>query len=334
MAEIKKEAPKDELHWAIAFLPLLIIAALVFVGARMGGENILGERTAETENNSLATKTNIFSPYEWIGSGELYEGVVIINTDNTTVRTAPAGGIVGTQKKLKTGIIRGEPIQSFNTTWWRVNYEEAPDGWVSSEHISSKVRTIQALNIVPIFYAVYKPIGYTFLFILLIAYIFFRLRLKKEEKIAEKKKQLKDELYQEKPVPISVRIEQKPDVQEIPGFQTEEIVPVQILEQQNRWKHIQELIKSYNANDWRQAIIEADIILEEMLDKMQYEGVTIGDKLKKVEKSDFVTLDRAWSAHRVRNQIAHDGSSFKLHRELAEKTIKDYEEVFREFYYI
>jgi len=71
-----------------------------------------------------------------------------------------------------------------------------------------------------------------------------------------------------------------------------------------------------------------------MLDKMGYDGVSIGDKLKNVERSDFVTLDKAWAAHKVRNQIAHDGMSFKLTREVAERTIKDFEEVFREFYYI
>ena len=67
---------------------------------------------------------------------------------------------------------------------------------------------------------------------------------------------------------------------------------------------------------------------------MGYQGNTIGEKLKSVEKSDFITLEKAWSAHRIRNQIAHDGSAFKLTREVAEKTIKEYEMVFKEFYYI
>ncbi len=341
MAEIKKDAPKptssasgDERHWFIAFFPVIVVFVLLALGARLNQETIFGDKLQDPPTDALSTKKDILNMYEWIGPGELFESQRIINTDKVIVRNTPAGGIVGKQKKLITGVLRGEPVEAFNTVWWRVDYPEAPDGWVNVEQISSKVKTVRAINIVPIVYGFYKPIGYTLLFVLLIFFVYFKFKLKKEEKIAKKKKTLKDELYQEKSVPLSVRIEQKPDVQEVSGFQTEEIVPIQVLEQQNRWKHIQDLIKSYNANDWRQAIIEADIILEEMLDKMQYEGLTIGDKLKKVEKSDFVTLDRAWSAHRVRNQIAHDGSSFKLHRELAEKTIKDYEMVFREFYYI
>ena len=40
----------------------------------------------------------------------------------------------------------------------------------------------------------------------------------------QKKKQLRDEQFQGIAVPLNVQIEQKPDVQEIPGFQTEEIL--------------------------------------------------------------------------------------------------------------
>ena len=101
-----------------------------------------------------------------------------------------------------------------------------------------------------------------------------------------------------------------------------------------RWAEVLRHVASAQPNDWKLAIIEADIMLEEMIDKMGYQGVSIGEKLKSIEKSDFITLDKAWSAHRIRNQIAHDGSAFKLTREVAERTIREYEMVFKEFYYI
>lgn len=334
MAEIKKEAPKDDRHWAITFLPIIVIVFLLVLGARMGGETIFGEKISNPESDIIAGKKNLLDVYEWIGQGKIAEGVQVIDTREVVVRNAPAGSILGKQKKLKTGIIKEGPVTAYNISWWRIDYQDAPDGWVPAPSITSKVSTVRTLNIIPITYNFYKPIGYTLLFVLLLLFIYFKLLLQKEKKITEKKKTLRDEQYQELTVPLSTQIAQKPDIQEIPGFQTEEIVPIEQLEKQGRWQHIQDLIKSYNANDWRQAIIEADIILEEMLEKMGYEGVSIGDKLKVIEKSDFVTLDRAWSAHKVRNQIAHDGSNFKLTREVAEKTIRDFEEVFREFYYI
>lgn len=335
MAEEKKDAPKkDEQHWVITFLPVLVIGILLIVGARIGGVTIFGQPIENRETDPIASKRNVFNIYEWIGTGDLERGVRVINTSKVIVRNSPAGGILGNQKKLSVGILREGPVPAYNVNWWRVDYKDAPDGWVIENTISSKVGVVRGFNIIPILYELYKPIGYVALFILLIGFVYFKLQLKSEEKITEKKLQLKLEAASGKQTPIAELIDQKPDVQELPGFQTEEIMPVEELEKQGRWQHIQDLIKSYNANDWRQAIIEADIILEEMLDKMQYDGVTIGDKLKNIERSDFITLDKAWSAHKVRNQIAHDGSNFKLTREVAEKTIKDFEDVFREFYYI
>ncbi len=334
MADPKKDAPKKETHLAIQFFPLVVIGIIIIIGAWMNGETIFGGKSSEPRGEFFYEGKDPFSIYSLIGNGEMVEGSRIINTKDTIVRNEPAGGILGNQKKLRTGILKVGPVSAFNTDWWRVDYEDAPDGWVDAKFVTSKIATIRTINILPILYGIYKPFGYVFLIILLSLFIYFKLKLNKEKLIAIKKKQLRDEQYQEKPVPLSVKIDQKPDVEEIPGFQTEEIVPIEILEQQNRWIHIQELIKSYNSNDWRQAIIEADIILEEMLDKMGYDGVTIGDKLKNIERSDFITLDKAWSAHKVRNQIAHDGSNFVLTREIAEKTVKDFEDVFREFYYI
>src|SRR3989344_7981542 len=72
-----------------------------------------------------------------------------------------------------------------------------------------------------------------------------------------------------------------------------------------RYKHIQTLMESTNPSDWRQAIIEADILLDDMLSRQGYAGAGVGDKLKEVESSDFDTLQDAWEAHKVRNQVAH-----------------------------
>lgn len=101
-----------------------------------------------------------------------------------------------------------------------------------------------------------------------------------------------------------------------------------------RWKNVIRHAESENQNDWRQAIIEADIILGEILDKMGYRGESIGEKLKRVEKADFTTLDFAWEAHKVRNVIAHEGSNFVLSQHEAKRIIGMYRKVFEEFFYI
>lgn len=334
MADDKKSDSKKGDSFDLSLAPVFVIVIVLILSAYISGETIFGNKVEKPNKYNIVESENIFSPSEWMGTGELVEGQRIINTKDIPVRNAPAGSILGEQDKLATGILRMGPVEMYGIDWWRVDYAEAPDGWVSPENISTRVGAVRTINIIPILYSFYQPIGYSLLFILLLLYIYFHFKLRTEEKISKKKKELNDEKFKEKEIPLKVLIEQKPDVQEIAGFQTEEIMPIAELEKQERWKHIQDLIKSYNSSDWRQAIIEADIILEEMLEKMGYDGVTIGDKLKVIERSDFVTLDKAWAAHKVRNQIAHDGSNFKLTRDVAEKTIRDFEDVFREFYYI
>jgi hypothetical protein len=101
-----------------------------------------------------------------------------------------------------------------------------------------------------------------------------------------------------------------------------------------RWETVQKHITSTNENDWKQAIIESDIILDEILTKMGYHGESVGEKLKRVEPADFNSLDDAWEAHKVRNRIAHDGSSFAIGQHEAQTVINLYKKVFEEFYYI
>ena len=101
-----------------------------------------------------------------------------------------------------------------------------------------------------------------------------------------------------------------------------------------RWVEVEQHMQSMNQSDWRLAILEADIMLYDMLDQMGYQGDSIGEKLKAVEPASFMTLDDAWRAHKVRNTIAHEGGTFVLSRSEAERTIKQFEKVFREFYYV
>lgn len=97
-----------------------------------------------------------------------------------------------------------------------------------------------------------------------------------------------------------------------------------------RWQHIESLADGASASQWREAIIEADIMLDDALARKGYVGDGVGEKLKAVEPSDFGTLQDAWEAHKVRNLIAHEGSAFTLSEELARRTIARYAAVFRE----
>lgn len=98
----------------------------------------------------------------------------------------------------------------------------------------------------------------------------------------------------------------------------------------SRWAHVRELIESPHESDWRQAIIEADIMLDDLLSQLGYPGDSVGEKLKSVDPSRFHTLQNAWDAHKVRNEIAHSGSAYQLEEHMAHRTIALYETVMRE----
>lgn len=106
-----------------------------------------------------------------------------------------------------------------------------------------------------------------------------------------------------------------------------------ISERNYQWEKILDLLDSFNESDWRVAIIKADTMLETMLDTLGYYGDTVGDRLKKVEESDFLTLSSAWEAHKVRNRITHEGG-FVLTKREARRVIDLYKEVFEEFHFI
>ena len=97
------------------------------------------------------------------------------------------------------------------------------------------------------------------------------------------------------------------------------------------WQRILDHIESTNENDWRQAIMEADIMLSGILDKMNLPGETIGDKLKAVDRSDFRTIQNAWEAHKIRNQVAHEGAGFILIQREVRRVIGLYRSIFEEF---
>lgn len=97
-----------------------------------------------------------------------------------------------------------------------------------------------------------------------------------------------------------------------------------------RWHYILTLIESSNESDWRVGIIEADTMLEEVLRGKGFEGTTASELLEGARSSGYVTVQSAWDAHLIRNQIAHQGSEFPLSQVEARRTIKMFQTFFEE----
>jgi hypothetical protein len=97
-----------------------------------------------------------------------------------------------------------------------------------------------------------------------------------------------------------------------------------------RWHYILTLVESPNESDWRVAIIEADTMLEEVLRGKGFAGDTVSELLEGFRSSGYATVQNAWDAHLIRNQIAHQGSDFPLSQIEARRVIRMYQNVFEE----
>ena len=261
-------------------------------------------------------------------SGSLAVNSKVINERLTQVRREPGGSVIGMQKRGEESVIADGPISAYGERWWMVNYDSTPSGWVNEKDITTEYFWYYVANFFPILWDYFKVISWIVsgFFALTILYIAIKEpsiplydEAKEEEKIATKAK----------PIIPAVSLNAQSTPANLPTAQY-----VEQPEENTRWKHVELLMKSHNPSDWKQAIIEADVMLEDMLDKVGYPGVSIGDKLKNIEESDFETLDKAWEAHKVRNRIAHDGSGYKFPYDEAARVIGLYHDVFKEFYWV
>ncbi len=98
-----------------------------------------------------------------------------------------------------------------------------------------------------------------------------------------------------------------------------------------RWELIENLVTSTSEADWRVAIIEADVLMEEALEHGGFTGGGVGEMLTNAGPKSFSSYQFAWDAHKVRNDIAHEGSNYALAKEDVIRTIGMYRAVLEEF---
>lgn len=235
--------------------------------------------------------------------------IVKTKNDSVTVFGTAGGQQIGTQGDGVYGkIVRGpESVNGVN--YWYVDFDDGTDGWVKEDDllVVEPVPMSLATRAALLLYKIGSWFRYILwvITILLVGAITYVIRGLTQVRVNNRKK-----LYQ------------------IPDATSESLVSIN-----KSWDRVMMYVESYNESEWRLAVIEADIMLSELLDTMNLAGDSIGDKLKGIEKSDFTTLDLAWEAHKIRNQIAHD-PSFLLSQREAKRVIGLYETVFKEFAFI
>ena len=101
-----------------------------------------------------------------------------------------------------------------------------------------------------------------------------------------------------------------------------------------RWSRTLNYLFSQYSSDWKLAVIEADSMLEDLMDQLGFKGENLGDKLKSANQTTFPQLTKAWEVHTIRNKIAHEGLAFELSHFEAKRVIAVYEEIFHAYGFI
>lgn len=101
----------------------------------------------------------------------------------------------------------------------------------------------------------------------------------------------------------------------------------------DRWKQVISAVSSSDEQLWRSAIIDADVMLEEVVDSMGVPGETFGEKLKNLG-NQVPWIDAAWEVHKLRNILAHEGGRYPLSQREAYRAYKISEGILYETGYL
>lgn len=81
--------------------------------------------------------------------------------------------------------------------------------------------------------------------------------------------------------------------------------------------------------EYKLSVIEADSLLDEILERTGYKGETLEEKLKPITQMIISNLEEVKEVHKIRNNIVHD-PDYKLSLDEAKKNLSIYEKALRD----
>lgn len=100
---------------------------------------------------------------------------------------------------------------------------------------------------------------------------------------------------------------------------------------EKKWNKINQRLKTNLESEYKLAILEADILMNEVINKMGYKGKTSSERLQKVTTDFLPSINEIIEAHKVRNNIIHD-PRYKINHQKAQEVISVYGKAFKELY--
>jgi hypothetical protein len=74
---------------------------------------------------------------------------------------------------------------------------------------------------------------------------------------------------------------------------------------QTHWLELEHALQRDNPASWQLAIMNADKLLDQALRERRFGGKTMGERMKAAQ-SVWKNANHVWSAHKIRNQLAHE----------------------------
>ncbi|MES2213570.1 MAG: hypothetical protein V4473_01875 [Patescibacteria group bacterium] len=235
--------------------------------------------------------------------------VVVTSKGEIVVLDSAGGTSIGTQKMEVRGKVIQGPVTIGTQRYWNIDFDTGVDGWVNENDIAYLENTSGPTILERIILFAWTAGNYIKVISVILTVLAIYGIIHFTRKLGEMRRAEHAMLY-------------PPPVVSSAGITNP------------KWDRVLQHIESNNENDWRLAILESDIMLSDILDNLGLPGETMGEKLKAVEKSDFQTIDAAWEAHKIRNQIAHEGADFVLSQREARRVIELYRAIFEEFHTI
>ena len=73
-----------------------------------------------------------------------------------------------------------------------------------------------------------------------------------------------------------------------------------------KWNALKKQLDSESDSAYKLAMIEADKILDDILNQAGYQGETTNERLVQMDESKLSNIEKVRRAHRLRNEIVHD----------------------------
>lgn len=95
-----------------------------------------------------------------------------------------------------------------------------------------------------------------------------------------------------------------------------------------RWDKILSRLADENVSQYKVAVIEADALADEILEKIGYDGANMTERLENIKPEQLDVLDELKQVHEIRNRIIHE-ADFQLSKDQAKEVIGVYENFLR-----